>query len=85
MGPPVPIPTTWVYRFAITPDNKYLVMVNIEPGGGYHSLDVVKIGDDGSLTWLTDKRLVIKGSPSDMEFVPFWRETLAPPHGWLAH
>jgi len=46
---------------------------------------LIKIGEDGKFTWLTEKRLIIPGSPSDMEFLPFWRETLAPPHGWLAH
>jgi len=78
-------PWTAPQAMAITPDSQYIVVMEINPPGSDTTLRVVRIEEDGKLTILADKYLVINGFPSDMDFVPFWRETLAPPHGWLAH
>jgi 6-phosphogluconolactonase (cycloisomerase 2 family) len=69
---------------AITPDGKFLLVSNINVPNKIF-FDPFLIGEDGKLTWLKDKRCYITRFSSKMVFVPPWRETLAPPHGWLAH
>ncbi|MCX7000469.1 MAG: hypothetical protein NT106_09275 [Candidatus Sumerlaeota bacterium] len=70
---------------AITPDGKFVVFANSATSEKI-DLDVFHIEEDGKLTWLPDKKITILNAYiSDMTFVPPWRETLAPPHGWLAH
>jgi len=84
-----PIPLGSAGGSAITPDGKYFLFTN---GGvpGYpldeEWYDIFRIEGNGKLTWLPDKKKVVKyRSSADKKFVPPWREGYAPTLGWLAH
>ncbi|MCX7000098.1 MAG: hypothetical protein NT106_07370, partial [Candidatus Sumerlaeota bacterium] len=74
---------------AVTPDGKYFVYVNAGIPGYPNDVewfDVFRIEENGTLTWLKDKKMELKGGYSSaLTIVPPWRETLAPTQGWLAH
>jgi len=72
-------PWTAPFRFAITPDDKYIVVVENSPGplpdGYYRTLRVVRFGEDGTFTILPDKFLTLKGLLGSLTFVPPWSES----------
>ncbi len=71
---------------AITPDGRYAVVMSPDILGGNPTvLHVVHIHEDGTLEWLQDKDTLVYGFPSDMEFVPPWRETYPGPQGMVVH
>ena len=78
-------PWTAPQAMAITPDSKFLVVMEIEPVGTQNTLRVLTIDEKGYLKNLEDKYLVIEGFPSDMEFVPPWQETPFPQNGFMLY
>ena len=78
-------PWTAPQAMAITPDSKFLVVMETEPAGTQTTLRVLTIDENGYLTNLEDKYLVIEGFPSDMEFVPPWQETPFPQNGFMLY
>lgn len=89
IGPSLNPPLGSSCRSAITPDGKYFLYCNGGiPGYPYDEewYDIFHIEGNGELTWLPDKKKVVKHlSSGDKVFVPCWREGYAPPHGLLAH
>jgi len=84
-----PTPLGYSGSSAITPDGKYFLFCNRGiPGYPYDEewYDIFRIEGNGKLTWLPDKKKVVKNlNSADKVFVPPWREGYAPPHGWLSH
>ena len=89
IGPSLNPPLGYSGGSAITPDGKYFLFTNRGVPGypyGEQWYDIFRIEGNGKLTWLIDKKKVIKYPYSgDKVFVPPWREGYAPPFGWLVH
>ena len=76
----------YCFDLTFTPDGKYMIITDGISNKLYYYL--FSINHEGTLTCLKDKLIFHyppNAWPSRMDFVPPWRETVAPPHGFILH